>query len=270
MTEKELSDLLPWAIALTTEAADRAVKRLQGDYAIHRKVDGTVVTDIDREIERYLRAEITARFPKHAIFGEEYGYDRDATPSDAPLWAVDPIDGTVNLANGFPLWCVSVGLVVAGEPVLGVVICPQIGETFAGAKGSGATLNGIPLSALPGGGPTTFDDAYGICSASVRRVDFTDVPVRTRILGSAALDVCWVAAGRLKGCQSIGVSLYDVAAGLCLCREVGASVEWLAEREPWSAVEMANNGKRENDVLITAPLATLAFLRERLRFRPNG
>ena len=261
-----------WTIELTETAAAQAAALLtQGAEARH-KADGTVVTNIDTTIERFLREAISARFPDHAILGEEYGFE--ARADNAPLWAIDPIDGTVNLANGLPHWGVSVALIAGGEPVVGVVSCPLLGasgvmgETFAAARGAGATLNGVPLPALLQRGEMTWDDTYAICSVSVREVDFSRLPVRLRIHGSAALELCWVAAGRLIGAQSIGTSLYDVAAGILLAREVGAETAWLSGAD-WSALDMATTGKQTADILLTAPLATLSFLRERITFRAS-
>lgn len=255
-----------WTAELTAEAGRTAARmRGEGAEAAH-KADGTIVTNIDTTIERFLRDAISTRFPDHAILGEEYGYE--ARDAGAPLWAIDPIDGTVNLANGLPNWGVSVGLIADGEPVVGIVAFPLLGEIFAAAKGEGATLNGASLPQLPMGGETTWDETYAICSVSVRDLDFSQLPVRLRIHGSAALELCWVGAGRLVGAQSIGTSLYDVAAGVLIAREVGAETVWLSGAE-WSALTMAAEGKRPGDILLTATPATLEFIRERMTFR-NG
>jgi fructose-1,6-bisphosphatase/inositol monophosphatase family enzyme len=224
------------------------------------KTDGTHVTDVDRATERFLRDTIRARFPDHAILGEEFGFDGAA---DVPLWALDPVDGTTNLAHDLPTWCISVGLVVGDVPVIGVVVAPLLGETYAGAQGLGATLNDVPLPPLPEGGPTHWEDTYAVSSTCGRSFGFERVPCRLRVLGSAALELCYVAASRVCGCQSTSASLYDVAAGICLAREVGADAGWLSGA-PWSARDMARTGPRP-DPLLTAPPATLRFLRENLK-----
>ena len=260
----EWAAIRDWTAELAGEAGQRAAQMLkQGAEASH-KADGTVVTNIDTAIERFLRESITARFPDHAILGEEYGYE--ARDAGAPLWAIDPIDGTVNLANNLPGWGVSVALIADGEPVVGVVAFPLLGEIFAAAKGEGATLNGVPLPMLPLLHETTWDDTYAICSVSVRDVDFAGFPVRLRIHGSAALELCWVGAGRLVGAQSIGTSLYDVAAGILIAQEVGAETAWFSGDE-WSALAMASESKRTSDILLTAPATRLNFIRERIFFR---
>jgi myo-inositol-1(or 4)-monophosphatase len=257
----DVTEALEFTREMVAEAAARAMRMVEAGVTIDTKPDGSVVTDVDRAIEQFLRDAIAARYPGHAILGEEYGH---ASTGDASvLWALDPIDGTTNLANGLPFWGVSVGLIVDDEPVVGVFSAPLLGETYAAARGHGASRNGRPLPDLGAGGPTGWEDTYAICSTSVRALAFDRLPARLRVLGSAALDLCLVGAGSVRGCHSIGTSLYDIAAGVCVAHEVGARTEWLLPGPPWSPAEMAREGPREA-VLITAPPATLAFLRERL------
>ncbi len=262
--EVDFGEALHWTKELVAEAAARAVSLVACELVTELKVDGSLVTDVDRAIERFLRDALRERYPAHAVLGEEYGWDG---PQDAPLWAIDPIDGTTNLAHGLPLWGISVALVAGGAPALGVVALPLLGETYAAARGLGATRNDAPLPPLPHGGPLHWEDTYAICSTSARDIDFARVTARLRVLGSAALELCWTAAGRVRGCQSISTSLYDIAAGICIAGEAGATTEWLSG-EPWSAADMARHGGRE-EVLLTAPPATLAFLRENLLSLPG-
>ena len=256
----DLADTLRFTQELVAEAAERARSFVARGFGQALKLDGTVVTDVDKSIERFLRDAIAARFPGHAILGEEFGFDG---PPDVPLWALDPIDGTTNLANGLPLWSISVGLVVGDTPVVGVIAAPLMGETYAGGRGLGAWLNGESLAPLPSGGALRWEDTYGVSSTCVRVLDFDEIPGRLRVHGSAAFDLCYVVSGRFRGCQSIATSLYDVAAGACLAGEVGAETMWLSGA-PWSPRDMARTGPRD-EVLLTAPPATLAFVRERLR-----
>ncbi|MDX1934514.1 MAG: inositol monophosphatase [Capsulimonadales bacterium] len=256
-------ELCDWVARQATEAATRAAAMLASGPKAEFKADGTIVTEIDRATERFLRAAIGERFPEHAVLGEEYGYD--ARSADVPLWAIDPVDGTVNLANGLPFWCVSVGLIVDDVPRLGVIVAPTMGQTFLGGEGLGVTLNGRPLAPVGAGRPLTWEDTYGICSASAREVDFQRLPCRLRVQGSAALELAYTAAGLLKGCQSIGTSLYDVAAGMAMCRELGAAIEWHSG-PAWTPSRMLS-GEYRRDILLTAPPETLAFVRERLRPR---
>jgi len=258
----DLGETLAWTKTLVAEARERALALTAEGFRAGLKPDGSVVTSVDTTIERFLRAEIEARYPRHAILGEEYGWG-EGSESGVPIWALDPIDGTTNLAGGLPLWSISVGLIVGDAAVLGVVSQPLLGETYAGARGLGATINDAPLPVLPPGGPLRWEDSYAVSSTCVREVSFASVPCRLRVFGSAALDLCWTAAGRTRGCQSIATSLYDVAAGICIAGEVGARTEWL-NGQAWSPRGMAQTGPRSG-VLLTAPPETLAFLRENLR-----
>ncbi len=266
----DLAAIRAWTESLVEDAAQMALDMLDdGAMNKRQKADGSTVTDIDQTVERFLRQAIEGHFPGHAILGEEYGHAAVSGDPNAPLWALDPIDGTTNLANGLPQWGVSVGLVSSGEPIIGVVAFPILGETYSAAKGLGATVNGEPLPRLEPGGPTDWEDTYATCSSTARSMDFSPVAARLRVLGSAALEVCWVSAGKLKGCQSIGVSLYDVAGGACVAGEVGAELGWLSGRA-WSAGDMAQTGPTEADVLVCAPPATLDFLRDRLKLQSGA
>jgi fructose-1,6-bisphosphatase/inositol monophosphatase family enzyme len=148
-----------------------------------------------------------------------------------------------------------------------VIRFPELKETFAGAHGLGATLNDIPLAPLAAGGALTQEDAYGICTTSIHKVSFDRFPARLRVYGSAALDLSWATTGRLCGAQSIGVSLYDIAAALCFAHEVGAETRWLKSGELFSADALAASGPVEDDVILTAPPATLTYLRRTLALR---
>lgn len=254
---------LEWAAELTGEAAERARAMVgAGTMNTVKKANGTLVTDIDRAIERFLRDAIRARFPDHAILGEEYG--REGAEDARHLWALDPIDGTTNLANGLPFWCVSVGLLEENRLSLGVCAAPMIGETFTGAEGVGAFCNGEPLPPLAPGGLLDGEDPYGVCSTSVRTRDLSRISGKLRILGSAALEVCYVGAGRTRGCQNFGVSLYDVAAAGCVAQVLGAEMRWLDTNAAYDPLEHARTGPRKDTPLVTAPPATMAHLRERL------
>lgn len=258
----DVVEALAWTKELVAEAAARAVTMVSGDFVTELKPDGSVVTNVDRAVEQFLRESIAGRYPDHAILGEEFGWDGR---TNRPLWAIDPIDGTTNLAWGLPLWSISVGLVVDDLPVVGVIALPLLEETYAAARGQGATRNDAPLPPLGPGAPLRWEDTYAICSTSARIVDFAPVPARLRVLGSAAIELCWTAAGRVRGCQSIGTSLYDVAAGICIGTETGARAVWLSGA-PWSARDMAQTGPRA-EVLLTAPPETLSFLHDHLQTR---
>lgn len=249
-----------WASALASDAGRLAASRVANEMNIRFKTDGSTVTDIDREVEEFIRERITRQFPDHAVLGEEYGVTGDVS-LDTPLWAVDPVDGTANLAAGLGQWGVSIGLIAGGVPVVGALDFPLIGESYAASLGGGATRSGAPLLPLGPGTALHGEELYGICSASVRHTDLRRLSGgKFRIYGSAALHLCYVADGRMKGTQSLGTSLYDVAAGLCVAREVGAVAGWASGAE-WSALSMLRKEHDWRDALICAAPETLRTIR---------
>jgi myo-inositol-1(or 4)-monophosphatase len=258
----EWNEICAWATALAVEAGERAVAIVAKSPKVTFKADGSLVTEVDTAIERFVRERIGAQFPDHAILGEEFGGD---IPDDRPLWAIDPIDGTTNLANGIPHWGVSLGLVVGGVPTVGALCFPVLGETYAAYRGGGATLNGAPLPTLPPGGELGDEDPYSICTTCLRVFDLTQMRAKYRLFGSSALEICWAATGRVRGAQSVGVALWDVAAAACVAHEVGCTVAYINDLTPWDALTMAREGKRKDDAVAAAPSATLAFVQQRLR-----
>ena len=218
------------------ELADRAAKIMLAGAEklttaqIHAKSSPTdLVTEVDRAVEEQLICEIRKRYPDHTILGEETGLTR------APgrfRWVIDPIDGTTNFIHGFPFFSVSIALQEEGKSVAGVVSAPMLGETFAARLGEGATRNGRRIHAS---GRTRLEESlFGTgfaCVRARRRPDNLDVLpeiVRSiqgiRRTGSAALDLCSVAAGRLDGYWESDLNLYDVAAGALIATEAGAAV----------------------------------------------
>ena len=265
-TDSDYSEIRVWAQDLAIEAGERGVKMLAervGTDFVEVKSDGSLVTEIDRTLEIFIREEIGKKFPTHAILGEEFGLE-SIPHHDTPLWAIDPIDGTTNLANSIPLWGVSIGLIADNQPVVGALHFPLLNETYSGAKDGGAYLNNKRLPRLGAGGELASEDPYSICTTCVKIWDFSKLPVKLRLFGSSALDICWTAAGRTKGAQSVGVALWDVAAAGCLAQEVGCELAWLVDPTPWSAIAMATEGKRRTDAFMSAPPKTLAWIREKL------
>ena len=130
--------------SVALEAGQRAVAMLDGRQA-ELKADGSYVTNIDRDTENFVRGRLEERYPDFAFLGEEFGRHGSDT---APLWAVDPIDGTTNLVFGIPQWGVSIGLIHEGESAAGVFFMPRTEETVSGPCGvGGAWCNGLPLHA---------------------------------------------------------------------------------------------------------------------------
>lgn len=192
-----------------------------------------IVTAADTDAEAFIVRELTARFPQHHIVGEEGG-GQGAPATAAPFhWFVDPIDGTVNFASKLPHFCTSIALATPDrQPLLGVVYDPTRRELFTAVRGRGAQLNGQPLGVTPtaelvdavitSGFPY---DKHSNPDNNLREWSAFLVKIRgERRLGSAALDLCYVAAGRLDGYWEKDLKPYDVLAGMLLVREAGGTV----------------------------------------------
>ena len=196
---------------------------------VYQKGDVDLVTDADHRSEAYLLGEIRQRFPEHAIVSEESG---QIAGKDCCIWYVDPLDGTVNFAHGLPIFCVSIGYAEDGQMRLGVVYDPTRDECFSAELGRGAWLNGGPIhvsgaddlnhSLLVTGFP--YDVRTNPNNNLDLYVHFTMSAQGLRRLGSAALDLCYVAAGRIDGYWEIRLSPWDLAAGALIAREAGAIV----------------------------------------------
>ncbi len=189
------------------------------------KAEFDLVTAADRASERLVVEQLRSRFPSHSIVAEEGG---GLDKGSEYVWHVDPLDGTTNFAHGFPAFCVSIGLARQGEVIAGVVYDPLRNELFSAEKGSGAYLNNRRIHVSSAGALSESLFATGFASPR-RHVDvnvyfFHQVSMLShgiRRAGSAALDLCSVAAGRLEGFWEFGLKTWDVAAGLLLVTEAG-------------------------------------------------
>jgi myo-inositol-1(or 4)-monophosphatase len=188
-----------------------------------------MVSAADRDAETLIRTGLTAERPEDGLIGEE-GSRRDSL--SGRYWVVDPLDGTTNFLYGFPQWCVSIAL----EGELGVVYDPVRDELFSASRGSGATLNGEPLRMPAPSDLSTALVATGFGYDPERRDKQGQVLSRVvpsirdiRRAGAAALDLCWLAAGRLDGYYERGLQAWDWAAARIIVEEAGGAV---ADLEP--------------------------------------
>jgi myo-inositol-1(or 4)-monophosphatase len=214
--------LADWACDAIREAAGRArevrTKRHAADF----------VTATDEQVERYVRDQLAQALPHHAVVGEEQGGSSGA--SGAPTWYVDPLDGTANFVHGVPWFSFSLGLVVEGEPVLGVIADPMRSEVFHALRGSGAFLGDEPISAARTGQLAGGIVMSELAGRGARAGLQTLVPWLSqqqtilRIMGSAALTLANAAAGRAAVAVLSSFQPWDVAAGVAICREAGATV----------------------------------------------
>lgn len=207
-----------------------------GEREIRYKGEVDLVTDADERAERTIRESLRGAFPDYGILAEESG--QTAGGGEA-RWIVDPLDGTTNFAHGLPIFSVSVALERSGELVLGVVYAPMTGETFVAERGAGATLNGEPLSTSDA---AELGEALLVTGLPYDRADmplaielFGNLALVSRgirRLGSAALDLCYVAAGRLDAYFERGIHAWDIAAGIVILEEAGGRVSDYSGHEP--------------------------------------
>lgn len=249
-----MTDLTPeLQVALDAAAAAAALLvAREGADRVREKARADLVTEVDEAAERAIVERIRARFPEDLVIAEEFAA---AARGNGRRWIVDPIDGTVNFVHGHPFTCVSVAFADAVGPAVGVVHAPLLGEVYTAVRGGGAWLNGVPIrvsevergeaglyaTGFPfkegKGDPEAF---FGLVAEMVRTTH------GVRRAGAAALDLAYVAAGRVDGYFEIGLAPWDIAAGLLLVQEAGGTVTgWLGDADGPLATGrvLASNGR---------------------------
>ena len=214
-----------------TEAGAKELQRFfNSDFKITNK-DGinNPVTEADLASEKAILEVIKKDFPNHFILSEEAG---EIKMDSEYKWIIDPIDGTINFSNGIPICCVSIGLEHAGKLVMGAVYNPLMDEFFFAQKGFGASLNDkkisvskksdLSKSCLVTGFPYKYLDTENSPLEVFER--FIRKGIAVRRLGSAALDLCWTAAGRFDGFYEHSIKAWDNAAGIIILEEAGGKV----------------------------------------------
>jgi len=236
---------------IAVEAATAAGRVIRGSFGRQQQVDRALPHDLklwlDRACEQQILGVILTSFPGHAVLSEESGYEPGREPY---LWIVDPLDGTVNYHHGIPFFCTSIACYAiaeqdggptghalpdgrfVGTEIIGVVLDPLRDELFSGAAGRGASLNGAPLRAPE---VTRLDEAVVVLSFGAREESiaymsralpaFTRAARKVRSLGSTALDLVQVAAGRIGAFVQMGTNLWDFAAAAVIVRAAGAVVD---------------------------------------------
>ena len=260
---------LATAVEAVIRAGEAQMARLGSDIRIGKKGAIDLVTEIDLEIERAFRAMIADRFPSHTVLGEEFEETGDREAGARFCWVLDPIDGTTNYAHGLPIFCASLALEIDGAAVAGAVYDPTRRELFTAEQGQGAWLNGTPLRVSTSAAliesllVTGFH--YDIQRDSAELIElfgeFISRARAVRRLGSAALDLCYVAAGRFDGFWEHKLQPWDVAAGALIVQEAGGQVTTIAGTPFASRAGsvLATNGLVHADMLSTIAGFTARF-----------
>ena len=265
---------LQTAIEIAVRAGAAQLARQGSDLGVDKKGPIDIVTEVDIEIERLGRQLIADRFPSHVVLAEELpNQPETASGSSGHCWMFDPIDGTVNYAHGLPIFCCSLALEIDGRIELGVVFDPIRRELFVAERGGGARLNGAPLAVsgesnlgdamLCTGFPydvhDTVDEVVGLFGAFVSRAR------AVRRLGSAALDLCYVAAGRFDGFWEQRLHPWDIAAGALMIKEAGGRTTGLDGEvfAPRAGQIVASNGPLHDQLVSVIRTFTLNRSRNR-------
>ena len=229
----------------------------QGSFKVDNKTSiNDLVTEVDKHSEKAIIDVIKKTYPGHSIISEEVG---ELIQDSDYSWIIDPIDGTVNFAHGIPICCVSIGLKYKDDLLLGAVYNPIMNELFFAEKGKGATLNGEKITVstkgefrkacLVTGFPYKWPKTYEHPIKVFERFIMEGLPVRR--LGSAAIDLCWVACGRFDGFWEYNLNPWDVAAGYLIVQEAGGLITNF-DGDPYDVDDketLATNGVIHNDML---------------------
>lgn len=243
--------MLKSTLLKATEASGKILQQyFNGTFEVSSKSTvNDLVTEADKKSEAVIIDVIRSAYPDHFILSEEVG---EMKTDSTVKWIIDPIDGTVNFANGIPICCVSIGVEKEGEMILGAVYNPFMNELFIAEKGKGATLNNKPIrvtskttvgtSCLVTGFPYKWHDGPNDPLAVLENVIKEGIPVRR--LGSAAIDLCWVACGRFDGFWEHHLQAWDSAAGYLMVEEAGGKVTDFSGNKysPYQKQILATNG----------------------------
>jgi myo-inositol-1(or 4)-monophosphatase len=238
-------------------AADEMRRFIDIDFKISNKEGvNNLVTEVDHAAEKAIIDIIKRNHPHHYILSEESG---EIFQESQYKWIIDPIDGTVNFAHRIPICCISVGVEHAGKMVLGAVYNPYMNEFFLAENGCGATLNDRPIkvskkekvesACLVTGFPYTYLEMPNGPLEVFSRLIKSGIPVRR--LGSAAIDLCWVACGRFDGFYEHKLNAWDSAAGFLVVQEAGGKITDFDGNDysPYQPRIVATNGIIHDELL---------------------
>lgn len=246
--------LLSTALLAAQRAGDMVLNNIsrRGDVAFLAQHD--VKHKLDLESQILATETIQAAYPNAVILGEETC--EQVLPESDIIWIIDPIDGTVNFFHGLPFWCCSIAASYKGKVVAAVVYAPELGWTFEATIDGPARCNGTILQVSA---TEKIDEAI-ICTGTNRNEKgedalrflrcLSDMAQRPRVLGSAALDLCMVAAGKADGYFECGVYIWDVAAAGLIVERAGGTTETMAQKTDYRRAFLASNGKLHSQMRV--------------------
>lgn len=254
-----MTEFLQTAIDIVTRAGEIQLARLGTGFRVSKKGEIDLVTEVDFECERMCRTVLSERFPEHDVLAEEFGTGSSTSPRSRWRWVFDPLDGTTNYAHGLPIYCSSLGLEIDGRTEVGAVFDPSRRELFTAVYRGGASLNGQALAisdtstlinalivtGFPYDVHQKAGDLVGLFGAFLSRAR------AVRRLGSAALDLCYVAAGRFDAFWEQHLKPWDVSAGALIVEEAGGRVTGM-DGSPFNAAAahlVASNGRVHEEML---------------------
>lgn len=251
------SDLRSVLLAAAKAGGAMIEQYFDGTFKVENKTTiNDLVTEVDKHAEKAVITTIKEHYPSHSIISEEVGRLLQDSEYD---WIIDPIDGTVNFAHGIPICCVSIGLRHKGKMLMGAVYNPILKELFFAERGKGAYLNDVKISVsakddfktacLVTGFPYKWPKTYEHPIKVFERFIMEGLPVRR--LGSAAIDLCWVACGRFDGFWEYNLNPWDVAAGYLIVEEAGGKITNF-DGDPYDVDDketLATNGHIHGDML---------------------
>lgn len=252
----EMKRIREVALRAAKKAGQILKKGLEGEVTVSYKGDLNLVTNIDHRSEEAIVAMVNKQFPDHQVLAEE-GHDR--TEPSPFRWIIDPLDGTTNYSHRFPFFCVSIAVEIRGKVQLGMVLDPLRNELFFAERGKGAFLNEKPISVSSATRlsksllVTGF--AYDVRTDPINNfnhfINFSMKAQGVRRTGSAALDLCYVASGRLDGFWELKLQPWDTAAGSLILTEAGGRLSDFSGK-PYSIYDselLATNGKIHREMI---------------------
>src|SRR5262245_29072037 len=250
---------LATAVEIVLRSGDIQMLRRESGFNVSKKGTIDLVTEVDLECERMCRTVLADRFPDHDILAEELSSGSNHKASSRYRWVFDPLDGTTNYAHGLPVFCASLALEIDGQTVAGAIYDPTRKELFTGERGAGAFLNG---SRLHVSGTEALLDAllvtgfpYDVHQKLHQLIElfsaFLGQARAVRRLGSAALDLCYVASGRFDGFWEQSLRPWDVSAGALIVAEAGGRITGMdgTRFDPAAAHLVASNGRIHDAML---------------------